>query len=510
MPSLKDKALSTESINNLVEGLNLSGLTIASARMWIVFAGDVIQNMFSQLKKCKEENVSLKNEIQGLKDKVESLNAVIARTASVDEIGTFEKHCHSLLKPQAFRSILMKVGFASVKEIPNAGNSVNLRNHGVTHNSSFGKMVFDLIKGSDINVDGDSMKKFVDNDKTQKLVWEKSVAVAAHSRLQAERNNLAKFGRDIISMMYDPSPSYKILTQPNSAVATAMWADVHRSIDEAVKNVEESSIANNTTTTEEAEAPAPEYIHFVECLAGLYSAAHFGREDSANWIKHMLPVFACVSKYRAGSSTPLACNNSHQTFMSNVNRLMGELAGRTVRDIVPDGAFEALIRMQLVKFVRYIFKDKADSLLVLLKGGSAPTPDLNHRGDMDEDEYVRGHYLALVSDKNKYSTCDIEYFIKLRQDIKDTDRRLDRKRGGNESDNEGFILAFKAPTDTAVPATPQSNRNRRRQRRTSAGITSPSGQSPTTLGAMPLLDESEDEVDLQHYPSNQVGESASV
>ena len=493
IPSLKDSDAITASINQLKQ-TNLSSLGAQAARTWVLFFQEVVANCVLQNQTLKHENLQQKEEIQQLKEKVESLNASLSRSTTVDELAAFEKHCVSLLKPTPFRSILRKVGFASVKEIANAGSSGNLRSCGVTHDSAFGKMVYDLISASDSTNDGPSFKKFLDDNNTRKLVWDKMLAVPAHQRLQVERNNLAKFGRDIVVMMYEPSPTLKTLLQ-KSEESTAMWAEVNHSIDQAANKVNDAS----GNEEQEDEEPA-EYVHFVESLAGLYSAAHFGRTDSCNWIKHLLPLFACFYKYRARASTPLACNNSHRNFMSNVKTVMGELVGQTVRDIIKEGAFEALIWTQLVKFVRYIFQHKTDSLMVLAKNTSSPSPDLNECGTMDEDEFIRNHYIADVSVAKVYSTGDIEYFLKLRKEIKDTDRRLDRKR----DESEKLVLSFPTPeVDASATTMPQPTRRRRHTAMSSPATHS----SPTTLGAMHLLSEDSDD-DSDTEPTNMEGVDA--
>lgn len=191
--------------------------------------------------------------------------------------------------------------------------------------------------------------------------------------------------------------------------------------------------------------------------------------------------------------------------MSNVKTVMGELAGQTVRDIVKEGALEALIQTQLVKFVRYIFQHKTDSLMVLVKNTSSPSPDLNERGTMDKDDFVRNHNIADVSVAKVYTTGDIQYFLKLRKEIKDTDRRLDKKR----DERDKLILSFPTPeVDASVTTTPQSTR---RHHRTATMSSQATHSSPTTLGAMGLLLSDSDGSDTEPPTAMEsVGAQASV
>ena len=481
-PSLKDGAKINASINQMRD-VNVGSLNVTTGRQWFVFAQEVIVNCCNQNKQLKQQISQQKDEIAELKDKIESLNASVSRSNTIEGIAAFEQHCLTLITPAAIRPILRKVGFASVKEIANSANSSNLRSYGVTHNSPFGKMVFDLVRAGD-----PSFSKYVENDTTKKLVWDKTLAVPAHQKLQAERNNLAKFGRDVVMMMYHPAPTFTTLNKKNSEESTALWAKVNLSIDQAVQKVNEAS---GSEATEEEDVPAAEFVHFVESLAGIYSAAHFGRVDSDAWVKHMLPLFANFHKYRARSSTPLGCNRSHETFLSNVKKEMGELVGKTVRDIIQEGAFEALIRTQIVKFVCYIFQHKLDSLMELVKKSvSAPSPNPNDCGNMDEGEFLRNHYIANVSVAKVYATKDIEYFLNLRTEIKQTDRGFDKKRDASGH----LILSFPVPEPTDGASSPQPAR---RRRRTSTAMSTSAAQSPTTLGAMSLLSDSEDDDDTE-------------
>ena len=105
---------------------------------------------------------------------------------------------------------------------------------------------------------------------------------------------------------------------------------------------------------------------------------------------------------------------------------------------------------------------------------------------MDEEHFIREHYIANVSVLGGYSTQDIEYFVNLRNKIKD-ECRLDKIHDGPEvGGDRKFRLAFIAPISGAASPIARSTCCQ------ASMLVLPSSQSPMAMGAMSLLNEVSD------------------
>ena len=231
------------------------------------------------------------------------------------------------------------------------------------------------------------------------------------------------------------------------------------------------------------EGPHSPYVSFVRRAVSLYSTAHFSRDDHDSWITEFLPIVPCISQHHAGASSPLSCNKDVTIFQSNVRNVVANLAGKTVRMVLPQVAYEALTHLIILKTIFTFFKGHSDLFIDLLKKCNSPNPNLNSRGVMDEQQFLHEHYITDVSVLGGYSTQDIEYFIDLCNKIKDK-HRLDKicdgpKVGGDQK----FRLAFVAPVSGAVSPIAGSTHC------WASMLALPSSQSPMAMGAMSLLNE---------------------
>ena len=166
---------------------------------------------------------------------------------------------------------------------------------------------------------------------------------------------------------------------------------------------------------------------------------------------------------------------------------MANLAGKTVRMVLPQVAYEALTCLIILKTICTFFKGHSDSFINLLKKCNSPNPNLNSHGAMDEQQFLHEHYIADVSVLGGYSTQDIEYFINLHNKIKDK-HRLDKICEGPEvGGNRKFRLAFVTPI--SVAASPIARSTTCCQ---ASMLALPSSQSPMAMGAMSLLNEDSD------------------
>ena len=99
------------------------------------------------------------------------------------------------------------------------------------------------------------------------------------------------------------------------------------------------------------------------------------------------------------------------------------------------------------------------------------------------DELSRVDYIADVSVLGGYSTQDIEYFIDLRNKIKD-ECRLDKIHDGPEvGGDQKFQLAFIAPISGAASPIARSTCCQ------ASMLALPLSQSPMAMGVMSLLNE---------------------
>ena len=170
-------------------------------------------------------------------------------------------------------------------------------------------------------------------------------------------------------------------------------------------------------------------------------------------------------------------------FQSNMRNAVANLAGKTVRMVLPQVVYEALTHLIILKTIFTFFKGHSNLFINLLKKCNSPNPDLNLRGAMDEQQFLHEHYITDVSVLGGYSTQDIEYFIDLCNKIKD-ECRLDKICDGPEvSGDWKFLSAFVAPVSGA--ASPIA----RLTRHWASMLALPSSQFPMAMGVMSLLNE---------------------
>ena len=165
---------------------------------------------------------------------------------------------------------------------------------------------------------------------------------------------------------------------------------------------------------------------------------------------------------------------------------MANLAGKTVKMVLLQVAYEALTCLIILKTIFTFFKGHSDLFINILKKCNSSNPDLNLHGAMDEEQFLCQHYIASVSVLGGVSTQDIEYIIDLCNKIKD-EHRLDKIHEGPEVGGiQKFRLAFIAPTSVAASSI---------ARLTccwASMLVSPSSQSPVAMGVMSLLNEDSD------------------
>ena len=300
----------------------------------------------------------------------------------------------------------------------------------------------------------------------------KSLAVPAVVQVQVKHNSFAKYIRDILAMQFFPVLQFKQLANKDLSEGNCLKLAFEQALD--------------GDYDVSGEGPHSLYVSFIRRAVSLYSAAHFGRDDHYLWITKFLPIIACVSQYWAGASSPLSCNKDVTIFQSNMRNAVANLVGKTVRMVLPQVAYEALTHLIILKTLCTFFKGHSDLFIDLLKKCNSPNPDLNLRGAMDEQQFLREHYITDVSVLGGYSTQDIEYFVDLRNKIKD-ECRLDKIRDGPKvGGDRKFRLAFIAPVSGAASPIAQSTCRR------ASTLALPLSQSPMAMGAMSLLNEDSD------------------
>ena len=321
------------------------------------------------------------------------------------------------------------LGFATVKEIPKSGNITSLLSCGVSHRSPFAQQWFAMFQGQESTITGVSIQKFA-NDMSNKLFWTKSLADPTVAQVQVEHNSFAKYICDILAMHF-PVPQFKQLANKDSSKSDLLKLAFEQALD--------------GDYDVSGKGPHSPYVSFFRRTVSLYSAAHFGRDDHDSWITEFLPIVTCISQYRAGASSPLSCNKDVTIFQSNVRNAVANLAGKTVRMVLLQVAYEALSCLIILKTICTFFKGHSNSFIDLLKKCNSPNPDLNLRGAMDEQQFLCEHFITDVSVLGGYSTQDIEYFVDLCNKIKD-EHRLDKIRDRPEVGGDWkFQLAFVAP-----------------------------------------------------------------
>ena len=425
----------------------------------------------NNLNTAKKDNEKLTEQVTQLQAKVQSLQSSIAQSTTIDEIQSYEKHCLDLITPATACSIMKELGFPAVKEIPNSGNIASLLSCGVTHRSPFAQQWFTIFQGQESTITGVSIQKFA-NDMSNKLFWTKSLAVPTVAQVQVERNSFAKYIRDILAMQFFPVPDFKQLANKDSSESDLLKLAFEQALD--------------GDYDVSGKGPHSPYVSFVRRAVSLYSAAHFGRDDHDLWITEFLPIMACISQYHARASSPLSCNKDVTIFQSNMRNAVANLAGKTVRMVLPQVAYEALTHLIILKTIFTFFKGHSNLFIDLLKKCNSPNPDLNLRGAMDEQQFLHEHYIADVSVLGGYSTQDIEYFVDLHNKIKD-EHRLDKIRDGPKvGGDRKFRLAFIAPISGAASPIARLTCCR------ASTLALPSSQSPMAMGAMSLLNEDSD------------------
>ena len=464
-PSLQSLATVKKSMEDSQQ-LQLRELHLHDLQSWFVFYNVISQHLVNNLNTAKKDNEKLTEQVSQLQAKVQSLQSSIAQSTTIDEIHSYEKHCLDLITPATAHCIMKDLGFPTVKEIPNSSNIASLLSCGVTHRSPFAQQWFAMFQGQE-SITGVSIQKFA-NDTSNKLFWTKSLAVPTVVQVQVKRNSFAKYIRDILAMQFFPVPQFKQLANKDSSEGNCLKLAFEQAL--------------NGDYGVSGKGPHSPYVSFVRRAVSLYSAAHFGRDDHYSWITKFLPIVACISQYRAGASSPLSCNKDVTIFQSNMRNAVANLAGKTVRMVLPQVVYEAVTNLIILKTI-CIFKGHSDSFIDLLKKCNSPNPNLNSCGAMDEQQFLCEHYIADVSVLGGYTTQDIEYFIDLHNKIKD-ECRLDKIRDGPEvGGDRKFRLAFVAPISGAASPIARSTRHR------ASMLVSPLSQSPMAMGAMSLLNE---------------------
>jgi hypothetical protein len=238
---------------------------------------------------------------------------------------------------------------------------------------------------------------------------------------------------------------------------------------------------------------ASESHQFLIAASELYSSALFGRQDPEAWLQRFLPIVATVTTYRRGASTPNS-KKDRAKFWGAVNKISRQLSGQTVSQVIRI-VDESLIRLFIIKHViSSIFKDHLDILTLLLKlrpALSTPPPVLG-TSTMGTDvgrtnlPALSSHYIPPITmpPQAKYTTPDIQVFIKLRDQIKSSERLEDKKRLSSTDPDSPLVLAFVAP-DTPLVSSPSSRKRRK--------MSSPGSILNVHSGAMEDFDDSDGE-----------------
>jgi hypothetical protein len=271
---------------------------------------------------------------------------------------------------------------------------------------------------------------------------------------------------------------------------------------------EDDNVDSNISIPDEISSVDP----YLDMASQLYSSAFFGRQDPDAWLQRFLPIVATIMKYRNGTSTPISKKNSTKYWEAVNNIIAGKLVGKTVSQVIK-AVEESLIWLIVIKhLISTIFKDHLDVLVLLLKRrsslGAAPSDD-STGGDQQAvnntllpavvpSDYVPSITLPPLS---KYTTADIKFFIKLRNQIKTTERLEDKKhvnRSNDDSNDEDetnandrpFVLSFVLPELPHLGSSPSAGASKSKRRK----VTSPSGANlKVTSGAMELFCDSDDE-----------------
>ena len=423
-PSLQSSATVKKTLEDSQQ-LQLRELHLHDLQSWFVFYNVISQHLVNNLNNAKKDNEKLTEQVTQLQVKVQSLQSSIAQSTTIDEIQSYEKHCLDLITPATAHCIMKELGFPAVKEIPNSGNIACLLCCGVTHRSPFAQQWFAIFQGQESTISGVSIQKFA-NDTSNKLFWTKSLAVPTVEQVQVKHNSFGKYIHDILAMQFFPVPDFKQLANKDSSES------------ELLKLAFEQALNGDYDAS--GKGPHSPYISFVRRAVSLYLAAHFSRDDHDLWITEFLPIVACVSQYHARASSPLSCNKDVTIFQSNVRNAVANLAGKTVRMVLPQVAYEALTGLIILKTIFTLFKGHSNLFINLLKKCNSSNPNFNLHGAMDEEQFLREHYIANVSVLGGYSTQDIEYFVDLRNKTKDK-RRLDKIRDAPKVGGDQQVLA---------------------------------------------------------------------
>ena len=461
-PSLQSSTTVKKSLEDS-QHLQLRELCLHDLQSWFVFYNVISQHLLNNLNNAKKDNEKLTEQVTQLQVKVQSLQSSIAQSTTINGIQSYEKHCLDLITPATAHCIMKELGFPAVKEIPNSSNIASLLSCGVTHRSPIAQQWFAIFQGQESTITGVSIQKFA-NDMSNKLFWTKSLAVPTVAQVQVKCNSFAKYIHDVLAMQFFPLPDFKQLANKDSSESVLLKL----AFEQALNGDYDAS----------GKGPHSPYISFVRRVVSLYSATHFGHDDHDLWITKFLLIVACISQYHAGASSPLSCNKDVTIFQSNV--------GKTVRMVLLQVAYEALTHLIIFKTIFTFLKGHSDLFINLLKKCNSPNPDLNLHGAMDEEQFLREHYIANVSVLGGYSTQDIEYFINLHNKIKD-ECRLDKIHEGPEvGGNWKFRLAFIAPISVAASPIARSTHH------WASALASLLSQSPVAMGVMSLLNEDSD------------------
>jgi hypothetical protein len=380
------------------------------------------------------------------------------------------------------------------QEISNAADVRHILEKGVTHKSPFAERVFDFIF-SDVDTLGTNHP--YNRDDYKEHFWQSRFATLSVQLVNQEQNNYASFIRASIDLSLPPrKPDLELIQILNNL----------RHSDSTPGLDEDDSVDSNVAIPDEISSVDP----YLDMASQLYSSAFFGRQDLDAWLQRFLPIVATITTYRNGTSTPISKKNSTK-YWEAVNKIVAiELVGKTVSQVI-ETVEESLIRLIVIKHLisSTIFKDHLDILVLLLKSrsslGAAPSdstvdqPAVNNavRTAVVSSDYVPSITLPPVS---KYTTADLKFFIKLRNQIKTTERLDDKKCvNSNDDSNDGdetnannhpFVLSYVLPELPHAGSSPSVGANKSKRRK----VTSPSGANLKLVsGAMEVFCDSDDE-----------------
>ena len=196
-PPLHSSATVKKSLEDSQQ-LQLRELCIHDLQSWFVFYNVISQFLLNNLNKANKDNEKQTEKFAQLQAKVESLQASIAQSTTINEIQSYDKHCLELITPATDHCIMKELGFPAVKEIPNSSNIASLHSCGVTHRSPFAQQWFTIFQGQDLTITGVSIVS------SNKLFWTKSLAIPTVAQVQVEHNSFAKYIHDILAMQFFP------------------------------------------------------------------------------------------------------------------------------------------------------------------------------------------------------------------------------------------------------------------------------------------------------------------